>query len=349
MRSIISVIFIFLTWYCNAKKDPVTSGFPHLVNLKSTPVPIASSQLGEVVDIEIMDSLLILNEMFSDKIFKLFNPYRGKLIGSYIHKGKGPLEVVYPCRIHIRSNNTFAQFDRGLKQLDLFSIIKDKIPSVKFSSKFQIKLNQFEVYPVNDSILLCTGVFENGRYCIYNLNSSKQTVSEQYPEYKVTSRFNDLNKAMVYQPSITIKPDKKQFVSFEGRVAYFEIINIEHLTTKRIIAKSYFEPSLCVVNGQATFQKNNPFTYHSPTSTNKYIYVIYAGKSREEFGSECYAGDNLLVYDWSGNPIVNYKLDRSLKIMTLDQEKMQVYGFCTNPTTGEPEIIKYQLPNEIIR
>jgi hypothetical protein len=123
-------------------------------------------------------------------------------------------------------------------------------------------------------------------------------------------------------------------------------MSIDHLNSQRITSRSYFDPIIDVVEGHGVFKRNNLFTFRSATSTNKYIYVIYSGRSRDEFGDECYAGDNLLVYDWNGNPVVNYKLDRFLKIMALDVDKMQVYGFCTNPMTGEPEIVKYQLPHD---
>ncbi|MGV8139559.1 MAG: BF3164 family lipoprotein [Mangrovibacterium sp.] len=342
MKTLILILQLGLSFCCWAKEDPVTAEFVNVKKLKGTVVPIKSIDLGEVVDMEIMDSLLVLNEMFSDKIYKVFNINTGKLLEKGINKGKGPNELIYPGRMHVLGKSKFAQYDRGKKELDIFDV-KGK-PLLQFRNTLKVETGGFEIYPVNDSILLCTGIFEKGRYCLANLKSGKSQISGLYPEFQTTSKLNDANLAMIYQPEITIKPDRKQFACFEGSTGYFEIANIANLSTKRSCIRSYFGPGISMREGHAVNSRGNLYTFHSVTSTNNYIYVIYAGKSREEFESECYAGDNLLVYNWQGKPLVNYKLDRSLKIMTLDKDKMIIYGFSTNPVIGEPEVIKYQLP-----
>ena len=346
MKNTLIVMMIFFVSCSSKKVDPVVSNFSKVTNLKSAIVPIKSKELGQVVDMKIMGSLLVMNEMFSDKIFKLFNVENGNLLGKYINKGKGPLEVLYPGNFSICDNASFVQYDRGTKQLDFFSVTTNKIPKIEFVKRHKIEMNEYNVYPITDSTFLFTGFFQNGRYCMYNLRSGKSSVSGTYPEYKEIKRINDGNKALVFQPHISINPNRKQFASFEGRIAYFEILDIDVKGVKKHFAKSYFDPIMSDVKGEVGFTKENPFTFHSVYSSNRYIYVIYSGRSRRDFGEECYAGGNLLVYDWNGNPVVNYKLDRFLKIMTLDLIKMVAYGFCTNPVTGEPEIVKYQLPNE---
>jgi hypothetical protein len=342
MKKLILILHLGLSFCCYAKEDPVIAEFSKIQKLKGTVVPIKSIDLGEVVDMEIMDSLLVLNEMFSDKIYKVFNIKTGELLEKGINKGKGPNELIYPGRMHGLGKNKFAQYDRGKKQLDFFAV--GGKPFLQFLNALKVETGGFEIYPVNDSVLLCTGIFEKGRYCLSDLKSGKSQVSGTYPEFQTTNKLNDENLAMIYQPGITIKPDQKQFACFEGGAGYFEIVSIANLNTKRSYIKSYFGPAISMREGHALNSRGNLYTFHSATSMNNYIYVIYAGKSREEFGSEYYAGDNLLVYNWQGKPVVNYKLDRPLKIMTLDKGKMVVYGFSTNPVTGEPEVIKYQLP-----
>jgi hypothetical protein len=92
MKKIILLLCVFFTFCGNSKRDPVISEFTHVVKLKGSDVPIRSDQLGEVVDMKIMDSLLVLNEMFSDRIYKVFDITTGRLIQKCINKGKGP-----PC------------------------------------------------------------------------------------------------------------------------------------------------------------------------------------------------------------------------------------------------------------
>jgi len=346
MNEVIFLVSLFLFSFGNGKRDPVISEFSTIQQLKGTVVPVKSINLGEVVDLQIMDSILILNEMFSDKVYKAFNINTGKLMEQCINRGRGPLEVSNPGRIHFLGGNRFAQYDRGKKQLDFFSVTNHPGSTIRFSGKLKVDLNEFEVYPVNDSILICTGIFEGGRYCLYKSNYGESRCSGEYPDYSETRKLSNVNKAMIYQPAITLKPDHTMYASFEGNAGYFEIIHIDtdRLSTVRSSFKKYSAPIIQMVQGNAVSTKDNLFTFHSAVSTDDYIYTIYAGRSREEFDSEYYAGNNLLVYDWQGHPVIRYQLDRALKIMTLDTRKMRLFGYRVNPQSGEPEIIKYQLP-----
>lgn len=346
MKNLIIVASIFFASCSNAKEDPVISEFSRVIELKGTTTPIESKNLGEVVDIQIMGSLLILNEMFSDKIYKVFDINTGRLIEKCITKGKGPNEVLYPSRIHICDDHIFAQYDKGKKQLLFFLLAEGQDSIIQFKHKSNVGTEKLETYPINESDIICTGIFQEGRYCLYNIISGRGTISGEYPEQKELSKLNRANKSIIYQPTITLKPDKKKFASFEGMAGYWEIMEINSTAVIKAYSKNYYPPKIDIVAGQTGFKKDNLYAFHSACCTNNFIYVVYSGRSMNEFGSEYYAGDNLLVYDWNGNPIVNYKLDHSLKIMTFDQKRMQVYGLVTNPVTGEPEIVKYQLPNE---
>ena len=344
-QTIIIALILFLSGY-STKAEPVTAEFTRVVSLKSTLVPIKSIQLAEVVDMQIMDSLLVLNEMFADKIFKVFNVKTGKLIGRAINTGKGPGEVVVPNLIHFRGGNQIALYDRGQSKLDFFTVDTKKQPVVKLTGDKKINMNERNMYLLNDSMLLSTGAFDNGRYCISNIRTKQNVISGSYPDYSVTKKLNPIDRFMIYQSSLAVKPDLKKFVSFESRVAYFEIVDINKMETHLAYSKKYNEPAIELVQGYVVPKKGIPIYFNSATATDKNIYVIYVDRPRTKSDSEWSAGENLLVYDWTGKPVVHYKLDRALKIMTLDIKKMQLYGFCTNPVTKEPEVVKYQLPGE---
>ena len=122
MKYIILIILSILLWGCtNNNKEPVLTCFKNHCKINNTISKINSNDLGEIVDMAILDSTLIITEIFSTDIVKLFNVNSGKLIGT-IKKGKGPQEILSPGVISKYSDKIFTIFERSRKELLYFSI-----------------------------------------------------------------------------------------------------------------------------------------------------------------------------------------------------------------------------------
>ena len=84
--------------------------------------------------------------------------------------------------------------------------------------------------------------------------------------------------------------------------------------------------------------------YGCVLTTEKYIYALYSGRTREEEGTESYEANDILLYDWEGNPVVNYKTDRFIRNIKYDEDEEIFYSYIVNSETGLPEIFTFELP-----
>jgi hypothetical protein len=83
------------------------------------------------------------------------------------------------------------------------------------------------------------------------------------------------------------------------------------------------------------------YSFCEIVATNQYVYTIYAGKTREEHGlTDTFQGSHLLVYDWDGNPVRQYLLEKALYAMGYDEASKTIYGISYDP---EGVLIEYKL------
>lgn len=342
-----SLFFVVLLLSCaKSNKEPVLSGFNKVIEISSSVSKIQSTKLGEIVDMLIVDTVLVVNEMFNDSIFKLFNVKSGKYLCSSIRTGRGPNEMVYPRAIHHLKDDIVTTYCENQKALFYISI--NNFLSRNNSFLRVVKFNRSDIlraYPINDSLSICTGMFKEGRYCLYNLNSNIGNVKYNYPSDDIHNKESNLIKAFAFQGGISIKPDLKKFVSvtyFAGNIEIFDIVNNDFVRTYKHI---YYLPQYKDMRGKgAAFIKKNKNGFISLATSNDYIFVLYSGRSKEEYSMDYYCGNNLLVFDWSGKAIMSIKLDKSIRDMTLDRKNMKIYAYSINNISGEPEIISYIIP-----
>ena len=120
------LLILVILFGCNHQseiKDPVLKEFKKNKALHYSVTQINPDDLGEVVDILLEDTLLVVNEIFSDKIFKIFNIKSGHLIGRFISRGDGPNEMQFPGLITSYNSHLFSTFDVNRKRLIFLSIM----------------------------------------------------------------------------------------------------------------------------------------------------------------------------------------------------------------------------------
>lgn len=343
MKYLLFTILLFLSIWNNDKDDPVLSNFKKSGDLQCTVTKIKSSDIGIVVDISVIDSFLILSEHQTDLIFKVFSTKTGRLLCNSVRKGRGPDEISFPTVINEYQNDVFTMYDAGLKKLNFLSVNNMIKGNAKFLKSEKIPYSAFKTYPLNDSIFLSTGTFEEGRYCLYNKNTSKNKMMLDYPYDVKHKNESNLIKGYVFQGEIAIKPDLKKFVSTCSNAGSIEICGLHYDNIESIFRKDYFFPEYRNIGVNAAFLKNNRFAFHSPSVSDDNIYVIYSGKSAES--PHYTSGKFLLVYDWSGTPLIYFNLDRGIDKMALDKKNNTIYCVSMNPESYENEIVLYKIPN----
>ncbi|TKG94062.1 hypothetical protein EYV94_15025 [Puteibacter caeruleilacunae] len=348
MQRIILLLTLLLPYLAVKGQDnPVLKQFQKSKLLTSTIVPVKSDNLGEVVDLVVLDSVLVVTEMFTPQLYKLFDVKSGKLLKACISKGRGPNELQFPLVMTKNSGDSFSVFESSKNQL-IYLSLKDLLSDhPHFTRKETVNNRSLKLYPLGNSQYVGTGIFEKGRFCLFDKKTNQSETFLEYPKEGAPSGTNNIALGMAYQASLSVHPNKDRFVVVCGSCPNMEICKIEQ--NKIISHKStlFNTPIFKVQGNNVAFSSENLYAFNSLASSDKYIFTIYAGKSRKEHGSAFYSGRDLLVFDWNGNPIIDLKLDRDVYRMCFNEAENEIVAYSINAETAEPEIISYKLPSEL--
>ncbi len=102
-----------------------------------------------------------------------------------------------------------------------------------------------------------------------------------------------------------------------------------------------FEVSYKDSGPSLSFSWDAPYQYRDIEITKDRIYALFGGISQPEINKTSEIARTLRVYDFDGNLLEQYQLDRSLNSIAVDMENKKIYGITTDE---DPGIAVFSLP-----
>lgn len=325
--------------------DPVLIDFIKTIPIHEITV-FNNDDIGEVVDMICFDSVVIINSVFKSKIFSIIDCGSGSNINDFINRGKGPNEILFPRLINKYNDSIFSTYEVNKKELIFFNIheiYRRKYNFYKVLKLENLNLSLFGVIPINDSLLVLLGAFNKGKYGIYNYKTKNVSLDIDFPYDNKQKDVDNYMKGWAHQGEVSLKPDHSEII-FVYKNGYFDICRLERNKLELKKRNLYYQMEYKVFGQGVAYSKKSKYGFRSVNSSSKFIYMIYSGRSQEESGADYFAGNNILVFDWNGNPIVNLKTNRFLQQIIVDENQKLIYGYGINQMTGEPEIVKFIIP-----
>ena len=284
------------------------------------------------------DKHLIIFDDQKNDMFKIFELPSIHYQFSWGTTGKGPDEINYVDPKTIRVFNNRLVFQDGLKiktaivNNDSFKIIKTKL------LKPQPELINGLVM-INDSIFIIDkfskSIFE---HTYKNINDDN--ISKDFGEYNDelnNSNFSDRYKA--YRKMKAVKPDGEKFVVFYFFFNKFKLYNKNLKLLKEVIINNKN------LNKSYSFKNHgieNIIYNAAPFATDKYIFVLNPNSSIKSIDNDLDTfKPQLSVWDWEGNPIAKYELNKPIFSFTVSEKFSKIYA--TSSFTVN-EIYEYELP-----
>ena len=233
-------------------------------------------------------------------------------------------------------NRRFYQFN-----LNELLLKKEKyLPNELIKLKNYPNLDLHRLVNINDSLLIGTGFFSNGRYVLLNENTNTCDYQFGYPSL---DKNNDIIKSEVYQALIRKKPDNSGLALISARGAIFEINEIMRNKLMKIQDKHYFIPEYSVEQNDIYYniieKANAKNGFVSISVTNDYIYLLYSGRIPETDKNFMY-GNYILAFDWKGKEIKKYILNQDLFKICVDSKNKSIYAI---DFSTKPKIIKFYI------
>ena len=273
---------------------------------------------------------LVLIETKAEKIFSVFNLPDCKYVGGFGTLGRGPEEFndinpysATPTDKGIR----IIDYAKGVLEIDMtdFPLNVFSVNVVKFPVIVQFLNSPFQI---NDSIIcgipypqveLINGQpeykFSSKSYIKFNTNSNEIDYFGNYP--KLYSKKYFKNFWLIYMNMNVVKPDQSKFASVGYYIKSLTIYNNDGSLCKELIMRTSDD-----LLGEESINPKAPLYYNAIKATNKYIYAICEDTQHDKVLENL---PNLEVWDWNGNPVTLFKLDRPVAAFEVTDDDKKVY------------------------
>lgn len=323
------LLFIYGTLCSCTKKSDSKLISSKEVQLLETSFSINKDSIGRIEGIQCNDSLLLIWDFHSGKSFTLFNTHTENCYGRFGRIGQGPAEIPagsggYICDNKYKIFNCSIGF---IAQYNIDSLSKniDTEPEVLSRRVFTDDIFFSAVVPINDSIYLGAGVYESkNQYTLFN-NKDKVLDSNVLIYNAFNNLFDKSHKILSNQGRLTKAPNSDKYAFFlnnSSNIDFIEVvdnkINILKLLRER-------DPSYTPVQQgemKAVYPDiNSSIGYIDVSSGKNFVYALYTEKKLDQ--ARC--SDIIYVFDWKGNPIKKYKLEKEAYFITVNEANNLLY------------------------
>jgi hypothetical protein len=273
---------------------------------------------------------LVIIETEAERIFSIFNLLGCKYIGGFGVLGRGPEEFneinPYSATATVRGIRII-DYKKGVIEIDMtdFPTNVSSRNVVTFPVIFQYLNSPFQI---NDSIICgipypqaierkgqIEAKFSKRPYIRLNTKSNEIDYFGSYPKLYSKKYFDSY--WIIYMNLTVVKPDKEKFVS----VGYF-IKSLNIYTNDGTLSKELIMRAPDDLLGEESINPKASLYYDAIKATNKYIYVICEDTQQDKVLNNL---PNLEVWDWNGNPITLFKLDRPVAAFEVTPDDKKIY------------------------
>ena len=296
------------------------------------------------------DNWLIVNKYGSDNAVDLINPSSGEKIECF-RRGRGPGEVLnvgsaqlYGDDLHVFDINRQIYYILDIAET-LYrkqQVLKSEILPHDAGKAIDQLNRPFVLYKYRTGVL-ATGLFEDGTWFGLLGDSGKTASAIPLIDFKSTRGMSPLeNSSFQLSSFFSVSPDGKKGICAMLNCGAFSIFDINANTITERIRKIYYEPIMLSAPGDLITPGNSPENvraFYSAQSTDKEIYLLFSGRKAGDETCPTYECSHLLVYDWDGNPVRRYELERAVNSIYLKNDR--IYGTTSTPSA---KVFIYELP-----
>ncbi len=360
----IVLMWLLVCVACTSQPNRVTEGETSSatsikeVGLKGTCLAADSILWGMKIDYACNDRLFI-QELANTEQYGIYKVNRDRLQkeGSFLKKGDGPYEVLHPDLWgHVQDSAFYvSNFPGRLDRIYRISM-KDVLNKAKWKLvRFPDPKKGMLLFPsiaiMNDSCCVVTGSDVNSESILSYVNLESEEFTElnfKFPGFR-TAKDHCVMEHLVYCDAQILKhpsQDKLLYACRSGR--YMHILEMKDKSIERIIPLFSQEPSYEM---SSKYKKLKEDSYRGIIAkvTEDFVYGLVIPYTKKEAKTNKlykslpnYFSDQLYVFDWDGNLIKKYLLDRPVCSFEVDEAKGALYA-TSYDSSNEPIVIQYRL------
>lgn len=334
------LLFVIISFYSCQSNKKINN--VQLFDVKCELVCDKEYILGKPNQIALSGSVLVVIDRGSDSLIHFFDVTKRNLINKGGRIGQGPNEFTIISSLGSYDDG-FGMYDPNMRKY--YKVVCND-NAVMIESVFEVdRLIPLNIQPISNNRFISTGIYKEGKFCLIDSKGKIISTIEEWP-YRDDAEKEISNhiKAQAYMSNILVNPSKDKIVSFSitADIVSFYEVKADSLELIKECINSY--PDYDYFNKPKSFRgtsKKNPFGYLSGSCTDKYAYILYSGKSTQEYNDNAFLGNVINVYSWNGDKIAELKIDKELNSICISPDGSIIYGIAYMP---EPTLVKINIP-----
>ena len=348
-------------------KKIVLVGFSAFLSLACNTVPVIDGKMvvetdfkevqplrGTVCDLTIegdpnhiyqVDSLLVVKDNNTDKSLFLYSEKDYKLVNNMLSRGRGPGEFILCWDLQCADSLVWL-FDLQLGRISSYATAD----FIAAAHPAQLQTVTFDAMGVtlaqkmNDGKFVASSLREDELFTFYRADGVRDTLSTGKAPYPF--RFQGIDdtslkvKKRIFEYRLKYNGHNDKFVVCYCLNNLFEIYNSDGSLHKRIIAPY---PYLVDTNHLSADKLGVPideliFTFKDCCLTDVRIFLLYNGSSPTGMIG---AQSKIYVFDYEGNPIKYYLLDRYAHSFCIDKQGGVIYAL--SDENDQKQVVRYSM------
>jgi len=339
---------------CNKKEIEPPQIFKDSLSIKGEILDSNLEYVGLPSKTILIDSFLVIkdNASASKREFSIhiINIKQNEFITSTCRKGRGPNEIVHPLTLNRsisnqRSFKVYSRFKYSFFNFNIDSILVDKNylpkPTITFKEPYLIPVH------LPNHQYMAIGPFENGRYRISDSLGKNHTYKFDYPQDPDHKNVPKKFKSKVYQGNFCLQSNGNHFAFGALNSGILEFFQATQDKILKIKNWHFYYPEYRIKPDpnkiSAPLSPDNKFAFPAMSGTENYLYVLYSGRNFRKYQSRIIYGKDILVFTWSGKPVLHYSLDKEIWGFSVNDKDQTLYGITNLP---EPALIKFNLSHK---
>lgn len=270
----------------------------------------------------------------------------GEILRSYGREGRGPGEFMFPSGFTaLRDEHALLVGDRGagrILKLSTDSLVAGGDPylgevglTVPFSQLLRASTGQ----------LIASDLSGLTRFLILSPEGRLANRVGLAPGDHSSLPTEVAGRAFVQ--TLAVRPDTPLVASGAVRGGALAIYEVSGTFVDSVAVPTPFKPEVEVAStpdGRPVMQLGAQarYGYVALDATCELIIALFSGRKLLEYSREAAAGSEIHVFDWDGQLVAAYRLDRGLRSLTLDVTTGDLYGAHWGT---RPAIVRFQLPD----
>lgn len=292
-----------------SEKEVIVTAFPIKKDVKTSTIQTAPVILAPD-EMFITDDRLWIFQQKKDTVFDVFSLPDCSYLYAIGNKGPGPNDFIFPI------GKTIQAEENGFTIIDVFlmktvMLKSDSILQTVKSEKIfeQIPINGFT--KLNDSLFCAfadcaTGTSSDYEYRLMRLPDREEIKFGAYPLLYKT-KFEGEERCQIYHKYLAANPSGSKFAAFYSFFKFFRIYSYKGELEKEFHVKIPPYQSDNVEN----WEERETY-YGRPVASDNYIYA------------PC-SSNEIQVWDWNGNPIIQYVLDKMFFAFAVSEKYKKIY------------------------